>query len=609
MPADRPPGAVPRRSSPLPGLLHIRPDVSRLPTATRVAVSTAIPLLIGWAAGDVGAGLIATLGAFTADYGSQRPYRSRGLQLAVIAAALAAAVTVGAWAAAQIWVAVVAVSAVAVLAVWLCSALSVGPPGAYLFVLVAAAGVGVSASQRPPWQIGLLVLAGGAVAWFSQLSAAPFDPRAPEKAAVAAAGDAVAEYLEGLRGGPGAASSAVARRRAALALTRAWSVLVDYQPRTPARGTLQQLREANHALHVLFAAAMNAVGEGREVDAGAAVAARRIGGLDLEPAAVTDRDPNRPPLRRASAPTLLAGAIRPGTLTRRVMLRVAVAAPIAGAVAGTLGIGHVYWAMAAAVLVLHQGTHRAATLRRGADRVLGTLVGLGLAAAVLSLHPQGLWLVLVVTALQFALEMFIVRNYAVASMFITALALIIASGGGGGVAVPALLLDRGVDTLIGCGVGLIVYLAAARGQEAHRISAAVTAVIGQTILATRFLAAGDVLTLPSRAARRDLQERLFDLADAEDAARNGSRRDRAAADRRAPLVEAVEHLGYATITACWAAEQRSVFGSADPQAYLAVLHTIDDAVRTSVPPAIDAELPPFAAAEIRLLALALAERR
>ena len=41
--------------------------------AARVAVSTAITAGVGWAAGDIGAGLIATLGVFTADYGTDRP--------------------------------------------------------------------------------------------------------------------------------------------------------------------------------------------------------------------------------------------------------------------------------------------------------------------------------------------------------------------------------------------------------------------------------------------------------------------------------------------------------------------------------------------------------
>lgn len=591
--------------SPFGGLLQMRPAPRRWPLALRVAVSTAIPILIGWAAGDISAGLIASLGAFTADYGTDRPYLNRGAQSAVVAVALAAAVTVGAWAAATTWLAVVAVSAVSVVAVWLCSSLSVGPPGAYMFVLVCAVGVGFSAANLPPLRIGLLVLAGGVVAWVAQMSAALVAPRGPEKGAVAVAGESVAGYVE-LAGTSGAI---LARRRAAAALSQAWVVLVDQQPRSAGGGVLHRLREANHALHVLFTDTMSAVAAGEPVPAEAAATARAVGSLTADPAVVANRDFDRAPLRPPPATTLLVQAVKPGAHTRQVLLRVAVAVPLAGAAAALLGLSHVYWAMATALLMLHQGAHRLATLQRAADRLIGTLVGLGLAAVVLSAHPQGLWLVLVVSLLQFAIELTVVRNYALATVFITAIALTIATGTHR-VDIPALLVTRGVETALGCGVGIAVYLIAALHQDARRVERAVTDTLNHTITATAFLARGDATSLAARSARRELQQSVFRLTDAEEAAYRGSRRDRAEADRLAAIVSAAEQLGYATVAACWAAEQNpeTVFGSADADSYLALLAGLDQALRTGVAPArvdrID-ELPTFAAPEVSVLTAAL----
>ncbi len=570
----------------------------------RVAVSTAIPILIGWAVGDIGAGLIASLGAFTAVYGTDRPYLNRGAQSAVITVALASAVTVGAWAAATTWLAVVAVSVVSVVAVWLRSALRVGPPGAYMFVLVCAAGVGFSASQLPPLQIGLLVLAGGAVSWVAQMSAALIAPRGPEAAAVATVGEAVASYLE-LAGTSG---SVTARRRAAAALSQAWVALVDHQSR-PADRALHRLREANHALHVLFTDATFAVSAGEPVLAGSAATARAVGALAVDPAVVANRDVDRPPLPPPSTRTLLTRAVRPGAHTRQVMLRVAVAVPLAGAASALLGLGHVYWAMAAALLVLHQGAHRLATFQRGAERLIGTLVGLGLAAVILSVHPQGLWLVLVVSLLQFAIELVVVRNYTLATVFITAIALTIASGTHR-VDVLALLVDRGVETALGCGVGIAVYLIAARRQEARRVGHAVADTLNHAIAATAFLARRDPTSLAARGARRDLQESIFRLTDSEEAACSGSRRDRAVAARLAGVVSAAEQLGYATVSACWAAERDagSLFGAVDADSYLAELTALAQTLRTGeVPTRID-ELPAFAAPEVAALTTALLDR-
>jgi hypothetical protein len=83
---------------------------TRVPIALRAAISTAVPVLIGWAAGDIGAGLMGTIGAFASRFGADRPYVNRGLQLAVVTVSLAVAITLGAWAAAVPWAGVLAVA-------------------------------------------------------------------------------------------------------------------------------------------------------------------------------------------------------------------------------------------------------------------------------------------------------------------------------------------------------------------------------------------------------------------------------------------------------------------------------------------------------------------
>lgn len=578
------------------GLLTMRPSPRRWPVALRVAVSTAITIGIGWAAGDLSAGLVASLGAFTAAYGSGRPYFNRGIQSAVIALALAFAVTVGVWAAPVTWLAISAVSVLAVGAVWLCAAFSTGPPGAFVFPLVCAAGVGVSASHLLPWQVGLLVLGGGIIAWFAQMSAVLVAPRGPEKAALAETGAAIAGYLE--------SAGAAQRHRAAAALAQSWTVLVDQQPYVPKPGsTLQRLRKANHALALLFADGMRLTSQSQPIPGDLAELARAIGTLSADPDRIVDRD--RRPLPPPSAAQQLARTLAAGSHTRRVMLRVAIAAPLAGICATLTGVGHVYWAMAAGVLVLAQGAHRIATVRRGVERVIGTLAGLGLAAAILAAHPTGLWLILVIAVLQFSIEMFVVRNYVIATVFITSIALTISSGTHR-VNVADLVLDRGADTLIGCAVGVLVYLLVAGLQESSRIADAVTAVFGPIVTATSLLARGQASSIPARNARRDLQTGLLDLAGAAEAARSGSKAHAAAADKLAPVVAATEHLGYLTLAASWLGEASSdgFFGDADPDAYVALLKQLstpfelpDDLV---VP-----ELPPFAAAEVRALVSAL----
>jgi len=140
-----------------------------------------------------------------------------------------------------------------------------------------------------------------------------------------------------------------------------------------------------------------------------------------------------------------------------------VAAGLAGSLATwagqQLGFGHNYWAMVAAVvpLVGHTTRHR---IRRGVQRIVGTVLGLLVLAAVLLLGLEPWQTVLVMALCQFGAEMFIIRQYLLAQVFVTPLALISTL-----LVVPAspsaLLRDRIIETVIGAAVGIAVVLAPA----------------------------------------------------------------------------------------------------------------------------------------------------
>jgi len=149
----------------------------------------------------------------------------------------------------------------------------------------------------------------------------------------------------------------------------------------------------------------------------------------------------------------------------RAALLEAVGYLVASGLAGTLatlagerlGFGHNYWAMVAAVVPLVGQTTRH-RVSRGVQRIVGTALGLVLLAGILLLQPAPWQTVLVIAACQFGAEMFIVRQYVLAQLFVTPLALsttlLVAS-----MAPEILLRDRFVETVIGAAVGIAVVLA------------------------------------------------------------------------------------------------------------------------------------------------------
>lgn len=134
-----------------------------------------------------------------------------------------------------------------------------------------------------------------------------------------------------------------------------------------------------------------------------------------------------------------------------------VAVALTGAIAlllsSPLGTGHVAWALVAAVvpLVGHSTRHRTI---RAVHRALGTAVGLGIMAVVVAVQPQPWLAVIIVAVCQFCAELFVIRNYFWAQVFVTPMALI-------GVSLStspqwSFLYDRAIETVIGLAVGLVV---------------------------------------------------------------------------------------------------------------------------------------------------------
>jgi uncharacterized membrane protein YccC len=587
----------------------LHPAPRRWPGGLRSAVCMGVPVVVGWRAGDITAGLTATLGGFTALYGAGRPYLNRAVLLGVVAVSLGVAAGVGIWASSITWVGVLAVAAIATIATLLCNALGVGPPGAYQFALVCAVGTGLHEQNVNPAWVALLVFAGGAFAWLVHMGGAVFAPRRPEKSAVIAAGSAVADYIEEI----GTDGQDSARHRAAQAMHEAWATVISRQPRYVApSGTVRRLREVGRELHLLFADAMSCAVTHRPVDPEAASSARGLARQALDPSGIGEVTPiDRLPLGRPGAVVLLGQALQPHSRSLLVVMRVGVATLLAGTLGGLLGLEHAYWAMSAAVVVLHQGLDRRRTTQRALERLTGTWVGLVLAAALIFTHPHALWLVAAIMVLTFLIELTVVRNYSLAVVFITAVALLIATGGRSVDDPSSLLLARGLDTALGCAAALVVFLLMVPRDVQTWLPAAIADTIDAVATTTAYLRPAVITTPAARAARRDLQRCALRLTQTFDNAVNDSRDQQESAERTWPTTAATQRLVYRALAECWRIERES--GHADTAAQSsspiteprASLHALAEAVRAGRKPDVLPAIPGVLSHEVQNLRDAL----
>ncbi|WP_157105320.1 FUSC family protein [Rhodococcoides kyotonense] len=482
------------------------------PGGVRAAVAFGIPASIAWLLGHQDAVLLVVAGSFAVIYGEGKPYRARWRVVSTAGAALVTSVFVGA-SAGTVEVAMVPVlvlSLVAAIAVYVVAALRIGIPGAFFFVLVCAVSSYLPSAHISPTTAAAWAAAGAVTAAVVSMTAMLWSPRAPERQAVAAAVTAVDSYLE----------DPSARRIAGSRLHAAWKAVYDagLPGRSPRPALVETLFDAQHR----FAAAMRT-------------------GDDLEPVSDTL------PLDRPSVRYRLARSLDRRSHAVATSVRVFGAAVVAGGSAVALGLPRPDWAVLGAVLVLQQGPDRIHGSYRGLLRLGGTVLGVAVFAGLQLAPVHGAGVILVVMALQFFIEVSVPRNYGLAVVFITPLALTIGTLSHPDFSTGAVVVDRIVETFL----GVAVAFAALWGAQRHAFRRALGWSDGRVLELSRRLTQCLSTSRPSDPVcmelRRDLQ---FELINSALAGAEAAHNDRRWTEARWGRHVEVDRLGYELLAHC-----------------------------------------------------------
>ncbi|MFC4606168.1 FUSC family protein [Rhodococcus kronopolitis] len=425
------------------GALEVRAADATVAPAVRVGIAAAVTLVAGGLLGQPALAGIAALGALTAAFARHEPYPRLAAKLAVVAGSLVSFVVLGAVAGVAGlttgWQ-IVLLSSAAGLASLVLGAFRITGPGAVIFVFAAMAAVGYSHTAADLTAVTLAVMAGALVGWVAALTPAAFVPMGAARLATARALAAVARLGEPGPGDPAAARGALAHAREVVAVS--------------ARGE-HGVAHA-HDLTALLA------------DADLAVERWLIDG-DTDPlhqVAVHEQELRKvkrhiSTSRRFDAPELplVEGVLATGArrLRARGLLvngaRIAAASALAGWVAAAAGLGHPLWASLGAIAAM-QGLTFSHTAQRAIARLLGNVGGAVIAALLIAAAPNYWQAVVVIVALQVVAELLVVRNYALTSLAVTPMALLMV--GLGTPVTPDIAVDRVLDTLVGAVVGVVV---------------------------------------------------------------------------------------------------------------------------------------------------------
>ncbi len=119
-----------------------------------------------------------------------------------------------------------------------------------------------------------------------------------------------------------------------------------------------------------------------------------------------------------------------------------------------LKFNNTYWISIAAVAIV-QGRNFEHVRQRNMHRILGTFIGIALAWLILWFRPEKIIMIMIITVLQFIIELLVVRNYGFAVAFITPLTILLAETGSEVYhPVEQLMHARLLDTVIGSLIGL-----------------------------------------------------------------------------------------------------------------------------------------------------------
>jgi uncharacterized membrane protein YccC len=142
------------------------------------------------------------------------------------------------------------------------------------------------------------------------------------------------------------------------------------------------------------------------------------------------------------------------TSAGRHALRLAVVVSLTELLVQRVALPRAYWAVVAASTVLRPGFGQ--TFTRGAERVLGTLLGVVIATLVaVALNPTGWGVVAVVALLACCTYAVFPASFAVGVAMLTGVVVFLLHAIAPGTVQTA--LDRGIDTAIGGAIGLIAY--------------------------------------------------------------------------------------------------------------------------------------------------------
>lgn len=250
--------------------------------------------------------------------------------------------------------------------------------------------------------------------------------------------------------------------------------------------------------------------------------------------------------QKPSLQTIFMGAFDKNSIVFISALRLGVITTIAAIIAYQFDFARSYWVPLSCVAVM-SGATIVATFHRAIQRFFGTILGIVIAAFILSFHPSGIMIVLFILILTFITELFIVKNYGLAALFFTPNALLMAESTSQEVfSFSYFAQARFIDVVIGSAIGLLGVYLVGRKSASSRIPDQLSKTLRSQVqyLIVLFSDQGENFDPLKSRERIKMRTNLNNLKTLYNTASGEIPANRKALDYYWPVVFSIEHLSY-----------------------------------------------------------------
>lgn len=542
--------------------------------AILAGVSAAFPAWIGLMLGDLQSGLAAGIGGFTYLYMFNEPYAERAKKLFFVMIGLSLSIGLGMLLAPYPFIFSLMTGVLGFLFTFLFGALKIPGPAAILFVLVftITSAMPIDPSLAP-MRSGLTLL-GGAFAWVLAMSGWFINPHGPERNAIKRVYMELGSLIDVI----GTAEFSKERQRALQTLKDTGDTLSRAYISWQNSAEFRKLHYLYEQANLIYAEIIEfyAIPDKKQLSAIAQMLRTLANKMDKhsgepmpfmnemdketnlrlekmvnEAVLILNGDDERLRLEeeirvpRRSLKETLAGSFHKNSFVFISAIRYGFILFIAALIAFSFEFDRSYWIVLSCGAVM-LGSTIITTFHRAIQRSFGTIVGVLIAALVLSTHPDGIYIILIIWLLTFLTELFIPRNYAIAVSFITPNAIFMAENTSQIYDLRFFATARITDILIGCAIGLIGIFFIGRKSASSRLPHLIAKTIRSQMQLMAFMFSGtrDDVDITSSSETKKMHTNLKNLSLVYRTALGEIPRNQKALEQLWSVIFSIEQLGF-----------------------------------------------------------------